>query len=160
VLKTHRSDDPLSKSMFMVWPPMLMGARYSTSPCSGVAATVPLPPAVVFDAPVAALPPVDLGRPAEAVCDAFFPVPPAAPAFPVAALAFPAFAPPVRPLSKPSISAAIPPPPPPAALSATAVLSVSEPAAACIASRVSGRGTPNFLYAFTRALVPAPTALL
>lgn len=55
VLKTQRSEDPESKSMFMVWPPMLMGERYSTSPCSGVAVTTPVPAVALVAAETPAL---------------------------------------------------------------------------------------------------------
>ncbi|KAL1849960.1 hypothetical protein VTK73DRAFT_9751 [Phialemonium thermophilum] len=41
VLNTHRSDDPESKSTSIVWPPISIGARYSTSPPSGTATTWP-----------------------------------------------------------------------------------------------------------------------
>lgn len=66
-LKTHRSEEPLSKSMFMVWPPIVTGARYSVSPCSGVAATTPVPAValvaaeVVFPAVAVLALPVDIG---------------------------------------------------------------------------------------------------
>ena len=134
VLKTQRSEDPESKSMFMVWPPMFTGARYSTSPASGVAVTEPVVPLVAADAPpVEAAPaapvPVALAAPvpvafAAPVLDPF-------PFFPLALL----FAWPVPPSTTPA-----------AAACATFIASASP----------GGRGIKNFRYAFTKALVPAP----
>lgn len=60
MLKTQRSEDPLSKSMLMVWPPIVTGERYSTSPLSGVAVTFPAPvEPLVAAAPVVAPVPAD-----------------------------------------------------------------------------------------------------
>lgn len=123
MLKTQRSEDPLSKSMFMVWPPMLMGARYSTSPCSGVAATRPLPAVAeielfvdagieLFVDPVPNVP-VDFAPVAEVVFAAFAEAVGAAFAF-----AFPPAAP-VKPLSAPSNAASPASNPPPPALFST-----------------------------------------
>lgn len=71
MLKTHRSEDPVSKSMLMVCPPMFTGERYSTSPCSGVAVTIPVPfPAVPFAFEEEA-PPVDKEPVADLVPEAF-----------------------------------------------------------------------------------------
>lgn len=39
--QTYRSAEPVSKSRFNVWPPMVTGQRYSESYCSGVAVTLP-----------------------------------------------------------------------------------------------------------------------
>lgn len=70
VLKTQRSEEPVSKSMLMVCPPIVTGERYSTSPCSGVAVTIPVPfPAVLFVEPAVA-PPVDCEATAELVAAA------------------------------------------------------------------------------------------
>lgn len=128
VLKTHRSEEPESKSMFMVWPPMEMGERYSTSPCSGVAMTIPVPVPLAAAEAV----PVDLEVAAEEV-DA---------AFPLFFLALSSVKP-VRPAT--------------AELEIDSTM-VSEPALAAFMASTNPCGRPmlNFLYALIKALVPAP----
>lgn len=100
VLKTQRSEDPESKSMLMVCPPICTGERYSTSPCSGVAVTSPVPLVAADTPPVeaalAAPVPVACATPATAV-EVFDPF--ALPfAFPFAAASvIPPIAPPAAP---------------------------------------------------------------
>ena len=76
VLNTQRSDDPLSKSMTKVWPPIFTGERYSVSPDVGLFVTTPTPlvlllPVLLLPFPVEEVPvddvPVDVG--AAAGCD-------------------------------------------------------------------------------------------
>jgi hypothetical protein len=43
VKATHRSDDPVSKSITTGCPPIITGERYSESPFSGFAAVDPVP---------------------------------------------------------------------------------------------------------------------
>jgi len=160
VLKTQRSEDPLSKSITMVWPPMLMGARYSTSPCSGVAVTTPVPaPSVLFvAAPAVPAPsvlfvaapavPVDFGAAAlELVAFAgVFDAEDAALAG--VAPSIPASARAVSKVATRSPTAPPPAPAPPAPPAFAAFIASSNP---------GGRGTLYFLCALMRALVPAPT---
>ena len=80
MLNTQRSEDPESKSMFMVCPPMEIGAKNSESPVSGVAATTPLS-LVVFAA--ALIPAVLELEPAEIeAVEVLDPAPAPVPAFP------------------------------------------------------------------------------
>lgn len=128
VLKTQRSEEPESKSMFMVWPPMEMGERYSTSPCSGVAVTIPVPVPLAAAEAV----PVDLGIAAEV--DAAFP------------LFFLALAS-VRPARPATAELAI---------ESTIVSGLPALAAFMASTSPCGRPMLYFLYALIKALVPAP----